>query len=108
MNCGRIHSEYSYCKTSDPVLMEEKLLEQMTIETFEQVVNQPATREELRAVEIVDAVVKNKNSDLILKSIINRMLSQDWEGTQSVINDAVFHHPKTGKETTLLDINWYE
>ena len=75
----------------------------MTTEDFEQVVNAPATAEELSMAQLINGVVQHKCSGLILKSIIHRMILIDWEGTQETINQAVHNHLMV-EEAVLLDM----
>lgn len=77
--------------------------EQMTVETFERVVNEPATAEELSMTQLINAVVNHKQANLLLKGILNRMISIDWESTQHAINQAAFNHQSV-EDATLLDM----
>lgn len=81
----------------------DPLCSQMTAETFEAVVNEPATPEELSMTQLINGVVQNKNASLLLKSIIHRMILIDWEGTQETINQAVQNHVMV-EEADLLDM----
>ena len=81
----------------------DPLCKQMTVETFEQVVNEPATSEELSMTQLINGVVQHKNSSLLLKSIIHRMILIDWEGTQDTINQAVHNHLMV-EDAVLLDM----
>ena len=76
---------------------------QMTHETFEAVVNAPATSEELSMTQLINGVVQHKNSSLLLKSIVHRMILIDWEGTQETINQAVHNHMMV-EDAVLLDM----
>lgn len=85
----------------------DPLCEQMTVETFEAVVNKPATGDELSASHLASAVVTHKISSLVFKSILHQMMSLDWEGTQQLINETVINQSGVdGVQTALLDISW--
>jgi hypothetical protein len=77
--------------------------ERMTIETFEKVIDAPATKEELNFKEIIYLVVYHPKASLLLKGIIHRMINFDWEGTQETINQAIHNHQEV-EECQLLDI----
>jgi alpha-tubulin suppressor-like RCC1 family protein len=83
----------------------EELEEKMTRETFENVINQPATFEEISASKLAEAVLEHPLTRLILKRIVNGMLSNCYEQTlEETINEAVINHPKVDPISTLLDI----
>jgi len=82
----------------------DKECEQMTLETFEHVVNQPATSEELSMTQLINGVTQHKFAPLLLKAILNRMIFIDWEVTQETINQAIQNHPWV-EECVMLDMN---
>jgi hypothetical protein len=60
--------------------------------------------EDLSLAQLADYVFQNKSCELVLKSILNKMLFADWEGTQQVINEAIINHSIVDEDSTLLDI----
>lgn len=82
----------------------DPLCEQMTHETFEQVVNAPATKEELRAVELADTILKHPIRSLILKRVVNGMLNENAiQELEEAINEACVNHPEV-ETVECLDI----
>lgn len=69
---------------------------------------QDTNYEDMSLSVLAETVFKNPKCELVLKSILNKMLFADWEGTQEIINEAVINHAIIDEDSTLLDIKLKE
>lgn len=83
----------------------EELEKKMTRETFESVINAPATFEEISATKLAEAVLEHGLTNLILKRIVNEKLNRgEWQQLEDTINEAVINHSSVDGQTVCLDI----
>lgn len=66
----------------------------------------PELADNMKATELAMLVAEHKSSQLILKSILNRMLHENIEQTEKTINQVIVHHPLIDDfNTRLLNIS---